>query len=227
MIFLARHGQAAWGTRDYDRLTETGTRQAQLLGRSFAAQGLAPTRLITGGMRRHEQTAAALAKEAGWSSEWEADPRFAELDHLDVIHAHRPAYRNDTLMRADLARTLRPRSAFWKMFDVALTRWRSGEHDEDYAQTYAEFVTRIDAALADLAKSLGRRETAVVVTSAGVMSTVAANVLDRGNAALWSAFFAVTANTGCHLIEAPTGGLRLVSANVHTHLIPDGLVTVR
>ena len=67
----------------------------------------------------------------------------------------------------------------------------------------------------------------MVVTSAGVMSTVAANVLDRGNAALWSAFFAVTANTGCHLIEAPTGGLRLVSANVHTHLIPDGLVTVR
>ena len=60
MIILARHGQAAWGTRDYDRLTETGTRQAQLLGRSFAAQGLAPTRLITGGMRRHEQTAAAL-----------------------------------------------------------------------------------------------------------------------------------------------------------------------
>ncbi len=126
MIILARHGQAAWGTRDYDRLTETGTRQAQLLGRSFAAQGLAPTRLITGGMRRHEQTAAALAKEAGWSSEWEADPRFAELDHLDVIHAHRPAYRNDTLMRADLARTLRPRSAFWKMFDVALTGGAAG-----------------------------------------------------------------------------------------------------
>ena len=43
----------------------------------------------------------------------------------------------------------------------------------------------------------------------------------------WEAFMAVTANTGCHLIEAPTGGLRLVSANVHTHLIPDGLVTVR
>ena len=39
MIILARHGQAAWGTRDYDRLTETGTRQAQLLGLAPGLEG--------------------------------------------------------------------------------------------------------------------------------------------------------------------------------------------
>jgi len=37
-IYLVRHGQAAFGTDDYDRLTEIGYTQARLLGGFFAVR---------------------------------------------------------------------------------------------------------------------------------------------------------------------------------------------
>lgn len=226
-ILLVRHGQAAWGSRDYDRLTKMGVMQAHALGASFAAQALAPRVLVTGGMRRHDQTAVALAAGADWTSAWVVDARFAEFDHMNVIHAHRPAYRYGALMRADLARTFRPRSAFWKMFDAAIARWRSGEHEVDYTETYAAFAARVDAGLAALRTTLGDNEVAIVVTSAGVMATVAANALDRDSTTLWRALFRSAANTGIHTLDAGPGHLRVVSLNAHTHLVADGLVTSR
>jgi broad specificity phosphatase PhoE len=35
-IYVVRHGQASFGTDDYDRLTEIGFAQARLLGAYFA-----------------------------------------------------------------------------------------------------------------------------------------------------------------------------------------------
>ncbi len=182
--------------------------------------------MVTGGMRRHDQTAVALAAAAGWRDQWVVDARFAELDHMDVIHAYRPAYRYRALMRADLARTLRPRTAFWEMFDAAIARWRESDDETGYAETYAAFTARIVAGLTALSSTLGDDEVAVVVTSAGTMSTAAAHALGD-SAPSWGALFAEAANTGIHTLDAGPGHLRVVTLNVHTHLLADALVTSR
>lgn len=59
-IYLVRHGQAAFGTDDYDRLTETGFAQSHLLGEHLARRGLRFSAVITGNLRRHRETAAAI-----------------------------------------------------------------------------------------------------------------------------------------------------------------------
>ena len=45
-IYLVRHGQAAFGTDDYDRLTEIGYTQARLLG-GFKRGGVTRTAMCS------------------------------------------------------------------------------------------------------------------------------------------------------------------------------------
>jgi len=59
-IYLVRHGQAAFGTEDYDRLTEIGYRQARLLGGFFAARQVRCDAIYTGTLRRHTETVQGI-----------------------------------------------------------------------------------------------------------------------------------------------------------------------
>lgn len=65
-VWLVRHGQASCGKSDYDNLSETGHEQAYLLGKHFAAHGVAPSLIVSGSMKRHRQTLAEIAAGAGW-----------------------------------------------------------------------------------------------------------------------------------------------------------------
>jgi broad specificity phosphatase PhoE len=59
-IYLVRHGQAALGTDDYDRLTEIGHTQARLLGGFFAACRVRCDAIYTGTLRRHTETVRSI-----------------------------------------------------------------------------------------------------------------------------------------------------------------------
>ncbi|MGA2550843.1 MAG: histidine phosphatase family protein [Burkholderiaceae bacterium] len=67
-ILVVRHGQAAFGTDDYDRLTEQGFEQSRLLGRYLAHRGLAFDAVVTGTLRRHIETADTILEALGASS---------------------------------------------------------------------------------------------------------------------------------------------------------------
>ena len=58
-LFMVRHGQASFGTGNYDQLSALGERQGVWLGEYFAERGIAFDRVVTGSMQRHRQTAAA------------------------------------------------------------------------------------------------------------------------------------------------------------------------
>ena len=58
-VYLVRHGQASFGAADYDQLSPTGVEQARVLGRWFAQCGHRFTRVATGSLKRHRQTAEA------------------------------------------------------------------------------------------------------------------------------------------------------------------------
>ena len=60
VIYVVRHGQAAFGTDDYDRLTETGFAQARLLGEYFAKRDVHFDAVFTGTLRRQRETAQEI-----------------------------------------------------------------------------------------------------------------------------------------------------------------------
>jgi len=60
VIYVVRHGQAAFGTENYDQLTEIGFAQARLLGAYFAKRKIHFDAVFTGTLRRQMETADAI-----------------------------------------------------------------------------------------------------------------------------------------------------------------------
>ncbi|MEV0793185.1 histidine phosphatase family protein [Kribbella sp. NPDC050459] len=214
-IYLIRHAQASFGARDYDKLSALGEQQAARLGETFA--GVKPALVVSGSMRRHQQTASL----AGFTVD--VDPGFDEFDHQEVIVAHKPAYRRHAVMVADLARTGNPRRAFQEVFSAATQRWIDG--GDGYTETFQAFCERSEAAVRRTAERLGKGETALVFTSGGPIAAVVSRLLSGGDG-LWTKLNSVTINTAITKVVSGRGGLTVVSYNEHVHLGAD-LLTYR
>ena len=65
VLYLVRHGQASFGTDDYDRLSDAGHQQARITGAHLASLGVRPTRVIHGSMLRQQQTAQGILEGLG------------------------------------------------------------------------------------------------------------------------------------------------------------------
>ncbi len=59
-VYLVRHGQAAFGTEHYDRLTDLGIAQARLLGGYFGRRQIRFDAVFTGTLRRQTETARGI-----------------------------------------------------------------------------------------------------------------------------------------------------------------------
>ena len=211
-LLLVRHGQASWGADDYDVLSPLGHRQGEALGEIWRLRGVVPDRVISGGMRRHRETA-----EAAGLSVSEVDTDWAEFDHVAML-ARVPM--------PDDANT--DRSAFQQWFETASNRWTDGVED-DYDESFAAFTSRVGAALSRLADTLPRSGTAVVLTSGGPVAWAAASLLADTDAArtdLWLRLNPVSINTGTSTVVCGSRGTTLVTFNAADHLSPD-LITYR
>ena len=225
-IILVRHGQASWGKKDYDKLSDLGHEQARAVGEELAARGVEASRVVTGAMRRQRDTGAGLVEGAGWSMETETDSAWDEYAHSAILTAYKPAYRSMALMKADLARTLRPHRAFDEMYAVATERWVAGGHEDDYDEPFSAFGERVLAGLKSLAENVGRGETAVVVSSAGAISWVAAALLGGGSP-VWTSLQRVIANASLTTLSvgATEPVLRTFNDTSHLERVPDLLTT--
>ncbi|AKU15296.1 histidine phosphatase family protein [Luteipulveratus mongoliensis] len=215
-VLLVRHGQASFGKSDYDQLSGLGRRQARLLGEDLGRRGWVPDRIVCGSMKRHQQTLAEIAVGAGWEHDLETDADWNELDHEAVIKGYKPAYRHLIVLKADMVRTLRPRAAFEEMFEAAMERWSSGEHDEEYAETFTSFRERVDAALDRVLEQQHSRQ--LVVTSVGCISRVAARLLADGDMTAWKHFAFSGVNTGVSRVVVDRRGPQLLTYNEIGHL---------
>src|SRR5688572_10501075 len=88
VVMLVRHGQASFGSDDYDVLSSRGVRQSRKVAKTLAGYGISPTTLIHGGMRRQRETAEEMLNITPWDCEPQVDERWAELDHLAVMGAY-------------------------------------------------------------------------------------------------------------------------------------------
>lgn len=243
-IYLIRHGQASWGKRDYDALSDHGIEQAKILGHALARRIDSADAVVCGGMRRHRQTAqyalsAMLNKNiaeqpTGSNDYWQEDSRWDEYDHQELIIRHKPQYKSHMLMVADLARTLRPKEAFQEMFEQALQRWITKKDGDEYRESWSGFIRRVNDGLADLAaasnSAKGRPSDAsrsprdeqkiirntLVFTSGGAISAVVKSLWDMPDVE-WMRLNRVIANASITKIVVGRSGLSLSTFNEHAH----------
>ena len=193
-IYLVRHGQASFGTEDYDRLSDLGTEQARLLGEWFANCKQSFNQVVTGSLKRHRQTADAcigvLPKAQRIDTDWLTDAGFNEYDHDDVLIQHRPDFAEAQAIPRFLAENENGKRAFQKIFQESMTRWMSGAHDADYREPWPVFRQRCVSALERLVDGAGQSQNIIVFTSGGTIATLCQHLLglqDRQMAELnWS-----------------------------------------
>ena len=161
-------------------------------------------------MRRHRQTAAAALAGAGWDVDVVEDAAWDEFDHLTTLSGTVAAEGFAGLSYDEQVRRV----------EASIDRWASGKHDDEYRESFPTFQGRVSEAMSRLLARLEPKETAVVFTSGGPVSWVAASLVDGGVPA-WARLSRVVVNSGVTKVLSGRRGTSLVSFNDHSHLEPD------
>ena len=187
-IYLIRHGQASFGSADYDHLSEKGFKQAELLG-EFWQQLVTPDKFYAGDLLRHGQTLSSFSKGYQQSNtSTTIHSGFNEFDHVDILKNYKTKWQNFNVMNDEMHKQKDPKKALQKEFGQALKQWISGDVDEKYKESWTQFKKRCVNALLDVIKQelknnkqfgtgAGKAKNILVFTSGGAISVIVQHIL--------------------------------------------------
>ncbi|MFL6173776.1 MAG: histidine phosphatase family protein [Marmoricola sp.] len=215
-LLLVRHGQASFGSEDYDALSPLGFEQSRMLGEALRDRGIVADAVVHGSMRRHRETAQTCAQAAGWSAVPTVDAGWDEFDFLSVLAVHPHEYGPEPT-----------KAQFQLIFEEATGAWIAGA-DRRYAETFAGFNARVHEAL-ERTRELAADATVAVFTSGGPIGWAVAEVLaEGGHPDLWTRLNRMAVNSALTRLVAGSRGLNLLTYNDQSHLDGvDGAVTYR
>jgi broad specificity phosphatase PhoE len=218
VLLLVRHGQASLGVADYDKLSDTGRRQARLTGARLAGTDLVVDRVVSGALTRQRDTAQAVLAALGRpDSQLLLDDRLDEYDHVGVMARHTPEITFETTTASGEAGR-----ALQSTLEEAIGRWISGE--AGYAETHEAFIGRVMAAVRDLAAAPG---VTVAVTSGGVIAAYFVRTLGLPDER-WPGLARLIVNASITKVITGHTGTNVVTFNDHAHLESErGLITYR
>jgi broad specificity phosphatase PhoE len=87
-IYLVRHGQASFGSADYDQLSGRGYAHSTVAGAELRRRGVTFSEARTGSLARQRDTAAAALAELDGALVAKEDARWNEYDHVDIAAHH-------------------------------------------------------------------------------------------------------------------------------------------
>lgn len=168
-LYLVRHGQASFGSDDYDRLSELGYRQSVRLGEYFAERAVRFDGLIAGTLRRHKETLAGILEGMRHSGEHLGWDGLNEYDSEAVIATVHPG----PLGKPDSPEAVRHH---FRLLRDGLTQWMAGACSPRGMPSYEHFVDGVTAALAHVrANHYGQN--VLLVSSGGPIATAVGHVL--------------------------------------------------
>lgn len=234
LITLVRHGQASFGTDDYDRLSVLGQEQARTLGSFLRRAGRTPDLVVVGGMRRQRETHEALAGAAGWQDvPVQQDPDWDEYDHEAIVAGAEAPAPGGAGSAPRQVTTRGDNAAFQHRLDAALALWaRAGDEDDGRFghESWARFRSRTHDALTRAVAEAGPGRWVVVVSSAGPISLTCARLamastdgdgaVDEAAMPLWPALNRVLVNSSQSRVVVGRSGVTMLSFNEHQHLAP-------
>lgn len=202
-ITLIRHGQANSGATDeisYDRLSALGHQQSAWLGDHLKTQNQHHTRLYTGTLRRHIETAAAMQTDLNPTQ----DARLNELEYLTLSKALQDEHGVPFPM---------DQAAFTAHLPLVFAKWQNNEI-EGAPERFTDFEARIADVLQEIAAGDGP---ALVVTSGGLIACIMRQVLRLDIAAMAQLALAIY-NTSQHRLFPIGGRLSPTMFNAIPHL---------
>lgn len=201
VVLLVRHGQASFGSDDYDVLSDVGREQSRVVGSELARRALRSPVVVCGSLLRQRDTAEIALSFANLEAQPATDARWDEYDHLDLLKRYvaEDAAHDGTSKGVQV------------LLDQALAAWVS-----DPAGDWSSFSGRAMDALQAIVDSLAPGQDAVVFTSGGVIAAVASTLLGVGSAGVVG-LNRVTMNGAITKLVVGSGGISLVAFNDHAH----------
>ncbi|MFT3664878.1 histidine phosphatase family protein [Piscinibacter sp.] len=171
-LYLVRHGQASFGSDDYDRLSDLGRRQCVRLGEFFRESGLVFEAALTGTLKRQIDSLGCIAQGMQMAPEALSWPGLNEYDGDALVAAlNRPP--PPPLTSAEGARQ------HFRLLREGLLAWMEGRTRPQGMPSHAEFVAGVRDALDHVR---AHYEGAVlIVSSGGPIATAVAQVLGASN----------------------------------------------
>lgn len=227
-IFLVRHGQASFGTANYDRLSPLGERQAVVLGEHWQRGGFSAARALSGSLQRQRHTAEHALRLLGSAAPaLDTDPAFNEFNHTQLVQAYLPlVIADDPALEAAGSAALRDPALFRPLFGRIVSAWAEGRTpvfpvDESWADFCTRCVDGVERAAADA-------DSVVVFTSGGVITAVLRAALGIDDATALRLNWRIC-NASVHEFQMHDKGLNLVGFNdiAHLRLMRDEAVITR
>lgn len=174
-VILVRHGQARLGSSDYDRLSPTGRLQAARVRKRLADVLAGEHILWSGTLNRHRQTSAVLApgREPGESDALDEFPTFAliraALEQAGRLGLKQPAAH-------ELADPVNYFQNLLEWFPDILEAWQGERLVSEEIGRWSGFRERVLRPVAEWRRNLEAGRNVVVISSAGVISTLVAEL---------------------------------------------------
>lgn len=223
-VILVRHGQARLGSSDYDRLSPTGQIQAARVGKRLADVLAEEPALWSGTHNRHRQTSAALAPdiEPGETDALDEFPTFAliraALEQAARLGLKRPA-------ADELADPVNHLQNLLEWFPDILEAWQDERLVSGEIGSWAGFRKRVLRPVAEWRRNVEAGRNVVVVSSAGVISTLVAE-LAGGDLARQRRLAVTMYNASVSELWPVSGGWESGPVNCIEHLDQAGLRTL-
>lgn len=180
-LYLIRHGQASFGTDNYDQLSALGRQQVELLGQFFVESGEKIDRIYSGTLQRQRETAEIVANTVGVAEPIVIDDAFDEYNGDVILNRFAASLTPAELEAAGWPALKTDRRRFQLFLERAARAWVEARIETEDMLPWHRFHGRITAALERIMKSEGRSKTLVISTSGGVIGTTVAHVLGLTN----------------------------------------------
>lgn len=186
-IYLVRHGQASFGTDDYDRLSPLGQQQSRRLGEYFKSKGVRFEAALTGTLKRQQQTLAGICagmetnfhnqddskyntcpQPAAGALPHQAWPGLNEFDGTALI----AEIHSQPLTGSD---TNALRQQFFDLLRLGMRQWMLGQSRPSGMPSHEEFVAGINAAFDHVRSSC--QGDVLLVSSGGPIGAAVGHVM--------------------------------------------------
>jgi broad specificity phosphatase PhoE len=138
-LYLVRHGQASFGAKNYDKLSELGIQQAIWLGEYFQQRNIDFERLWLGDLLRHQETAQGICKAFSRPPEWTIQNKLNEFNFQNIAEAYLGLFPNEKP-----APDAKP-AEFYRLLKKAMKAWSESQLPQELlTESWQQFRERVE-----------------------------------------------------------------------------------
>ncbi|MFK8050985.1 MAG: histidine phosphatase family protein [Halioglobus sp.] len=182
-IYLIRHGQASFGSANYDKLSDLGCRQAEVLGHYLRDCKIHFDAVYSGDLQRQRKTTELAIASQPQSVSHQIDPRFNEVRNDEQVEVLVPKIlESNATLRSLMDKGLSESKDYQKVIEAVFNHWVSPECDATGIQSWEEYSEGVRDALSEVMQAQGSGKTVGIFASGGTIATIVAQVLGLGGA---------------------------------------------